>query len=653
MINNNFRYDINGLRAWAVIAVMLYHFNIPFFSGGFIGVDIFFVISGFLMTKIIMTGIDNHNFSIINFYVARAKRIIPALTILCLLTLIIGYLFLATSEYLKMAESVRSAIFFTSNLLFKSQFNYFNDIALNQWLLHTWSLSVEWQFYLFLPIFLMITAKFFSKKTIASFLLILTIASLTCCMHKVYRANPSLSTAFYSFEYRAWEMLTGGLSWVFFAQIKIKHTLRKVLDNIGFVLIILSMLFINKEILWPSLFTLFPVTATCLIIIANRQDALLTNNKICQWLGNNSYSIYLYHWLIVMLITHLGFSDKIYTLIGIVLSIILGELSYRFIEIPAKQFFNKTSFKVDVINYLIAVGIFSLIFYAVKNKLLIPLINYKYVEYEYNSDIRKLSVNEVKSASDDWDFPSGLPELTIKGVNVYGILKEKNTLFYGDSNAQQYARLVKKLINQSDNRGAVFLTNPSCASIATINWKQEYASCKNAVNDLFILLSEDKFDRVVLSTLFTQYLITRGDLYSINGFKLSSERGKTAYFKELDNFIHKIISLGKTVYIVETIPTGDSLDSSNILTYKNGKLIYNMQPIFIAKLKEKSAFIHDNFIRMKEKYHINIINPIESLCDEEACYFTDKAGNIIYKDYCHLKPSYAEKYITYLDETMK
>lgn len=653
MLNNSFRYDINGLRAWAVIAVVLYHFNIPFFNGGFIGVDVFFVISGFLMTKIIMTGLDNKNFSIINFYLARAKRIIPALVILCVVTLIVGYLFLATSEYAKMAESVRSAVMFKSNLLFKSQFNYFDDIALNQWLLHTWSLSVEWQFYLFLPIFLVVTSKFFSKKTVISLVVLLTVVSLALCMHRVYKPNPFLSSAFYSFYYRAWEMLAGGLIWIFAPHKYIKESLRKVLEYTGLVLFILSVLFINKDTLWPSLFTFLPVIVACLIIISNRQDSILTNNKLFQWFGNNSYSIYLYHWLMVMLVTYLGFNDKIYTLIGIILSIILGELSYRFIEIPAKQFFNKKSFKFDVVNYAIVLAVFSVTSYSISNKLISPLTNSNYIDYAYNGEIKKISVGEIRSAVDDWDFPSGLPELTINGVKVYGILKEKNTIFYGDSNAQQYSSLVKRLINESDNRGAVFLTNPTCASITIINWKGEYDNCKRAVDDLFNLLSEDKFDRVVLSTLFTQYLITRSDFFSINGIKLSDKNGRSAYFEALDRFINKITKLKKAVYIVETIPTGSSLDSTNVLSYKNGKLVYKMQPILKSKLNNERAFIKDYFISLKERYHINIIDPLKELCDEQNCYFTDKDGHIIYKDYCHLKSTYAEKYITYLDETMK
>lgn len=655
MINNSFRYDINGLRAWAVIAVMLYHFKIPFFNGGFIGVDVFFVISGFLMTKIIMTGIDNKNFSIINFYLARAKRIIPALVILCVVTLIVGYLFLTISEYTKMAESVRSAVMFKSNLLFKSQFNYFDDIALNRWLLHTWSLSVEWQFYLFLPVFLVVTSKFFSKKTVISLVVLLTVVSFALCMKKVYNPNPVIPSAFYSFHYRSWEMLAGGLIWIFAPHKYIKESLRKVMEYTGLVLFILSVLFIKKDTLWPSLFTFLPVIVACLIIISNRQDSILTNNKLFQWFGNNSYSIYLYHWLMVMLVTYLGFNDKIYTLIGIILSIILGELSYRFIEIPAKQFFNKKSFKFDVVNYAVVLAVFSITSYSISNKLISPLTNSNYIEYEYNGVIRKLAVDEIRSAVDDWDFPRGLPKLTINGVKVYGILKEKNTIFYGDSNAQQYGRLVKRLINESDNRGAVFLTNARCASISIsiINSKNGYYDCNRAVDDLFNLLSEDKFDRVVLSTLFTHYLITSSDLFSINGIKLSDKNGRSAYFEALDSFINKITKLKKTVYIVETIPTGSSLNSSNVLLYKNGKLVHNMQPILKSKLNNERAFIKDYFIRLKERYHINIIDPLEELCDEQNCYFTDKDGHIIYKDNGHLKSTYAEKYITYLDETMK
>lgn len=138
-----FRKDINGLRAWAVLAVVLYHFGVPGFSGGFVGVDVFFVISGFLMTKIIITNIEKDNLSIFKFYLARARRIIPALLALCLTMLVVSWLWLPNEDIRKISSHVITAIVFLSNIKFWKESGYFDTSSHDKPLLHTWSLSVE------------------------------------------------------------------------------------------------------------------------------------------------------------------------------------------------------------------------------------------------------------------------------------------------------------------------------------------------------------------------------------------------------------------------------------------------------------------------------------------------------------------------------
>ena len=140
-----FRPDINGLRAWAVIAVVLYHFGVPGFQGGFVGVDIFFVISGFLMTGIITKGIVKGKFSFLEFYLARAKRIIPALVAVCATLLVLGWTFLPSTDYKTLASHSVYSLLFLSNFEYWLSAGYFDAESHEKWLLHTWSLSVEWQ----------------------------------------------------------------------------------------------------------------------------------------------------------------------------------------------------------------------------------------------------------------------------------------------------------------------------------------------------------------------------------------------------------------------------------------------------------------------------------------------------------------------------
>lgn len=154
-----FRFDINGLRAYAVIAVVIYHFNSQWLSGGFAGVDVFFVISGYLMTSIILKGISTENFSIMYFYMARAKRIIPALFIMCLAVLLLGWFILSPIEFKDLGKHTAASAGFVSNLIYWKESGYFAASSHSKWLLHTWSLSVEWQFYLIYPVLLVILSK--------------------------------------------------------------------------------------------------------------------------------------------------------------------------------------------------------------------------------------------------------------------------------------------------------------------------------------------------------------------------------------------------------------------------------------------------------------------------------------------------------------
>ena len=170
-----FREDINGLRAIAVIAVVLFHFNSSWMPGGFAGVDVFFVISGFLMTGIIFKGLEQENFSILRFYVARANRIIPALALLCIILLIFGWFFLSPTEYKALGKHAVSSVGFISNNIYWLESGYFDSSSHEKWLLHTWSLSVEWQFYIIYPIILVLSSKVLSLKMTKRMLLFGTV----------------------------------------------------------------------------------------------------------------------------------------------------------------------------------------------------------------------------------------------------------------------------------------------------------------------------------------------------------------------------------------------------------------------------------------------------------------------------------------------
>ena len=320
-----FRKDINGLRAIAVIAVVLFHFNASWMPGGFAGVDVFFVISGFLMTGIIFRGIEQERFSILKFYMARAHRIIPALAVLCLVLLVFGWFYLAPLDYKALGKHVGSSLGFISNFIYWRESGYFDTASHAKWLLHTWSLSVEWQFYIIYPLVLVFMRTFLSVKAMKVTVLLGTILGFIFCVMVTYRWPEA---AYYILPTRAWEMMIGGVAYLY--PIALKKERKKILEWFGFALIIGSYFLISKDNPWPGYLALFPVLGSFMILQAQRNDSFITSNIVSQKIGTWSYSIYLWHWPIVVFCYYQGLKLEI---VGILLSVILGFISYRIIEL--------------------------------------------------------------------------------------------------------------------------------------------------------------------------------------------------------------------------------------------------------------------------------------------------------------------------------
>lgn len=321
-----FRHDINGLRAIAVIAVVLFHFNAAWSPGGFAGVDVFFVISGFLMTGIIFRGIEKNDFSVLKFYLARANRIIPALALLCLVLLTFGWYFLTPAEYKALNRHAVTSVGFVSNFLYFMESGYFDAASHKKWLLHTWSLSVEWQFYIIYPLILIALRKFMSIHALKVAVVIATVIGFVFSAWATYQ-YPSAS--YYLFPMRAWEMMAGGVAYLY--PLTLTDTKKKATEWCGLALIVASYFLISAENPWPGYLAIFPVLGSFLIIQAQRDSSVITNNIVFQKLGSWSYSIYLWHWPLVVAIYYFTLPE-IYTYLGLALSILLGYLSYTYIE---------------------------------------------------------------------------------------------------------------------------------------------------------------------------------------------------------------------------------------------------------------------------------------------------------------------------------
>lgn len=323
-----FRKDINGLRAVAVMVVLLYHFGTPGFNGGFVGVDLFFVISGFLMTKIIFDSIERGSFSFFQFYLARARRIIPALAVTVLVVLVIGWFLLSPAEYRALGKHAATSLGFVSNLVYWAEAGYFDAASHGKWLLHTWSLSVEFQFYILYPVLLITVAKYLGLAKLKFFVVCLAALSLAL---SIYMSEFWPEAAFFMLPTRAWELLAGGL--VYLYPLKIAQYRSSAVEVCGVIAIIGSVVFLNPDNVWPGYLAMIPVLGAAAILVANRKTSMFATSRSLQLLGDASYSIYLWHWPVVVFLYYFGLLPSyLWIAVGMVVSIALGYMSHRYIE---------------------------------------------------------------------------------------------------------------------------------------------------------------------------------------------------------------------------------------------------------------------------------------------------------------------------------
>jgi len=352
----DFRDDINGLRAWAVVAVVLFHFGVPGAGGGFVGVDVFYVISGFLMTGIVVEGLERRAFSLAGFYAARARRIVPALLLLCAVLLAAGWWWLPSPDYQQLGAHATYAAVFLSNLRFAREAGYFDVASHEKWLLHTWSLSVEWQFYVLLPLALIVLWRLRpGRSTVAVAMGVAFAASLAWCVVATVKQPPA---AFYLLPSRAWEMLAGGLVYLAAGRRPAPARLRPVLEIGGLALVLAGIVGFDGATSWPGWRALLPVAGAASLLFAARQGSVWTGNRAAQWLGTRSYSLYLWHWPIAVGLGWVGLAgDPVAIACGIGLTLVLGHLSWRFAETPARVRLQRVGTGRTATVFVLAVGL--------------------------------------------------------------------------------------------------------------------------------------------------------------------------------------------------------------------------------------------------------------------------------------------------------
>ncbi len=338
--SQSYRPDIDGLRAVAVLSVVLYHAGVPMLPGGFVGVDIFFVISGFLITRIIAGEIADDRFSIVRFYERRMRRIFPALFVMLGVSSIIASVVLLPVEMLDFGHSLAAATLFVSNVFFWQTADYFGGPAHLKPLLHTWSLAVEEQFYIILPLLLLVLARVTRQRTM-HVLLALTAMSFVI---SVWAVAEKPNAAFYLLPTRFWELMAGALLALGALPAVTSRRVASCTASIGVILIAVSIFSFSSATAFPGAHALLPVLGTVLIIhagIFTRDSGVARALSLppVVFVGMVSYSFYLWHWPVLTFARIwrgevLGSSETA-LLVGV--SFVLAVLSWRFVETPFRE----------------------------------------------------------------------------------------------------------------------------------------------------------------------------------------------------------------------------------------------------------------------------------------------------------------------------
>ncbi len=564
--------------------------------GGFSGVDVFFVISGFLMTGIIFRGIEQESFSILRFYVARAKRIIPALAALCLVLLLFGWLYLTPLDYRALGEHVASSIVFLSNIIYWRESGYFDAASHEKWLLHTWSLSAEWQFYIIYPLVLVAMRKFMSFKAMKTTVLVGTVFGFIFCVIATYKwPNP----AYYLLPTRAWEMMIGAVAYLH--PFKLAENRKKIFEWLGLALIILSYIFISKENLWPGYLALIPVLGAFLIIQAQRNDSIITNNVVFQCLGKWSYSIYLWHWPLIVLNVKYGLDINVVLYLMLVTA--LGLLSYLIIEAKKTFGFFGTCLTAALSIYVYSTNGVS---FRVDEKFQLNGSDF-HAKYYGGAGYQANAFIYINGGSDDYDF-----------------------VFIGDSYGLQYSKSLEedgvRFAGLFDH-GCLILPNYS----RWLNNKEDYVCSEEYQKLKSKLKGNDKPLLLAHSWDAYQTILVK------KGYDENVEIDIDEYYKIISDELKVIFDENGSdrKYFILGVPQPSKVDAFECLA-RTELLGFR----YVNKCKESQVKIDmkiNNYLMTLANRFKNVyfINPNDFLCDNEKCLII-KDREPIHSDKYHL-----------------
>lgn len=640
-----YRREIDGLRAVAVLPVIFYHAGFKAFEGGFIGVDVFFVISGYLITTIILSDMNNQKFSIVTFYERRARRILPALFFVMFCCLPFAWLWLIPEHLKEFTESLAAVSVFSSNIFFWSKSGYFSTASELQPLIHTWSLAVEEQYYVLFPLFLMALWKL-RKRWIFGSLIVVAIVSLLAAQ---WGAHHKPSATFYLLPTRAWELAIGALIAFYFLYkqehaefIKSHKKTSEAFGVIGLLFIAYSIFVFDKNTPFPGAYALIPTIGTALIIIFSTSETVIgrfLSIKIMVGIGILSYSTYLWHQPLFAFLRYRSLTEPSVSsfLVLSALSIVLAYVSWRFVENPFrdKKFVSRRSvFAFAVIGSLIFIvtgtaGSFSRGYPDRFNAS--EMINDAFEQKKLKADCD----NKNKNESEDIDFCRFGSD--IEDADIIAI--------FGDSHS---TALLPAFDNYGVNNNISVIHNGlnGCPPLIGVGVAPSNAGlCEDLSYRQFNYVKENKIRKVYLAARWSMY--TDGDyngnmirmfLVSPDNKEYSKSSSRINFERSIRNTVDLYNNIGTEVFIILQVPQQIVLPK---MTYYMSEPFENKNKFLI-----KYSVPYEKHLTL-QNYNRTVINGINGIkiinldsifCNENKCVIGNEKHSY-YTDYDHISIS--------------
>lgn len=618
---NFYRRDIDGLRAISILLVLAYHAFPELIPGGYIGVDIFFVISGYLITKIILEEINNQSFSLLDFYSRRIKRIFPALILVLFSVILVGWFFLTADELKNLSRHVVAGVFFSSNLLLLNEAGYFDASAELKPLLHLWSLGIEEQFYILWPLLLILLKK-------AKTRLILTLICIGLSFYlNLYLIQESATSSFYLPFSRFWQMWFGAILAMQWDQIKL---LIKMVENyfiyFGFFLITLGVVLLSKNSTYPGWWALLPTFGAVFIILSNSESFLnkVLTNKLIVGIGLISYPLYLWHWPILSYL-HIanGQAPSVqWRIAALILTFILAICTYFIVEKRIRTN-SKKYLSVILILLIFVVGTLGYLIHK-KNG--------------FESRYKKI-ISIDQSFKDDflrWEDTGLVPNMDCENYfsfpNWKVCLQSNNThhptaALIGDSHAFHAYWGVSELFKKNEN--LILLGQGACLPFVDLSDQLGAAKCSESIEKLYkYILAEKSIKTVFISHRFF-YINHESTTKQIDLFERS-----------VNETFNRLISSGKRIVYLKSVPE----------PVLNPKLCVGELPLGRTLPKDACDFLHQSDLDRQKNYRLAVdrvlqryqdvivFDPRDYLCERTKCSLVID-GKVMFMDENHLSRS--------------